>query len=193
MTTIFLSIFIVVGATYIFYHSNKSEMTLINSNLDNKLYLVRESENKQKVADILSEINSRIIILLRYLQTINNGELSEYIKTLIKKYPETILLENSSIIPDKNYTSFSINKGEQIVFCIQDPSNSKVYDINTLMYVALHEISHIACPDIGHTELFKKIFLYFIQQAIHIGIYNAVNYNINPTPYCGIIIRDNLY
>ena len=50
---------------------------------------------------------------------------------------------------DSKFTSYSINKGEEIVFCLRCKKTNQLHNINELMYVAIHEISHVACPEIG--------------------------------------------
>ena len=60
-------------------------------------------------------------------------------------------------IKDQYETSKKINKGEEIVFCLRSIPDNKLHNINELMYVAIHEIAHVGCPEIGHTSLFKKI------------------------------------
>ena len=76
----------------------------------------------------------------------------------------TQIYENSN---SSEYTSYSVNKGEEIVFCLKsrkDPYN--LHDINLMMYVAIHELAHIGCHEIGHTDLFKKIFAFYLEVAI---------------------------
>ena len=60
------------------------------------------------------------------------------------------------------------------------------------MYVAIHEMAHIACPEIGHGELFKKIFRKLAEEAINIGIYKKVNFSEVPTEYCGMILSSSI-
>jgi hypothetical protein len=60
------------------------------------------------------------------------------------------------------------------------------------MYVALHEISHIACPEYGHGPLFKKIFGFITQVAIELNIYVHVDFNKSPEEYCGIYITESI-
>ena len=175
---------------YFFYNFNEGEMTFVTSRIDGKEYLVRNTNNKVEVANILSEINSRILKLINILENDKNNEYKKFVNELKTRYKNTIIMENSIVIPDKRYTSFSINKGEKIVFCIQDPYTNMIYDINTLMYVTIHEISHIACPEKGHTPLFYKIFNYFIEIAHKYSLYRKINYRINPVHDCGILIND---
>ena len=92
-----------------------------------------------------------------------------------------------------NTTSYSVNKGEELVLCLRSKKDvNKFHDMNTLMYVILHEISHIACPEYNHTPLFKKIFAFFTEVAIKLNIYQRVNYSSNPVEYCGIYITDSI-
>ena len=60
------------------------------------------------------------------------------------------------------------------------------------MYVAIHEMAHIACPEIGHGSLFKKIFRFLCEEAINIGIYKKVDYSANPIEYCGMILSSSI-
>ena len=57
------------------------------------------------------------------------------------------------------------------------------------MYVALHELSHIACPEIGHPPLFRDVFAFLTKNAKEMGLYEEIDFNINPHEYCGLIIN----
>jgi predicted metal-dependent hydrolase len=61
------------------------------------------------------------------------------------------------------------------------------------MYVALHEVSHIATKSIGHNDEFWNNFKFMITEAKEINIYNPVNYQKEPARYCGMNISDNPY
>jgi hypothetical protein len=52
----------------------------------------------------------------------------------------------------------------------------------------LHELAHIACPEKDHTELFIKIFVFFLQRAIEFGLYHQVDYKLHAKRYCGMDI-----
>ena len=60
------------------------------------------------------------------------------------------------------------------------------------MYVTLHELAHVACPEEGHTELFENIFKFFIQVAIKLKLYNKIKFKNNNIEYCGIIIKNHI-
>ena len=60
------------------------------------------------------------------------------------------------------------------------------------MYVIIHEMSHFACPEIGHGPLFQKIFKKFIEESIKIGIYVHTDFFNNPVEYCGMTINSSI-
>jgi predicted metal-dependent hydrolase len=53
--------------------------------------------------------------------------------------------------------SYTVNK-RHVHLCLRNQESGKPYPINMLMYVALHEIAHVMCPEIGHTPLFHTTF-----------------------------------
>jgi hypothetical protein len=86
-----------------------------------------------------------------------------------------------------------VNKGEQIVFCLRSKrSRNKLHDLNLLMYVAIHECAHVACPSFGHGAEFKKVFAFLTKVAIEIGIYQKIDFNNKPVEYCGLVITDSI-
>ena len=48
--------------------------------------------------------------------------------------------------------------------CLKD-SDGNYYDDNSLMFVLLHEIAHVICKSIGHTDEFHKIFEDLLKEA----------------------------
>ena len=92
-------------------------------------------------------------------------------------------------IDDPNYTSYSINKGEQIVLCLR--TNNKLMDLNTMMFVVLHELAHICTESIGHTKEFWTNFKWILEESINIGIYQKQDFKLNNVEYCGMTITDS--
>jgi hypothetical protein len=70
----------------------------------------------------------------------------------------------------KGGKSYTLNK-EVIHLCIFD-ENGKYYDNNMLIYVALHEVAHVLCDEIGHTDKFHRIHEDLTQKAADMGIFN---------------------
>ena len=60
------------------------------------------------------------------------------------------------------------------------------------MYVAIHEMAHMACPETGHGDLFKRVFLFLTEKAIDMELYIKINYEINNVEYCGMILSSSI-
>jgi WLM domain len=65
---------------------------------------------------------------------------------------------------ENGYTSYSVNKGEKIVMCVRQKDNSLVPK-NVVMYVGIHELSHIMTSDIGHTPEFWDNFKFLLAKG----------------------------
>lgn len=167
-------------------------MIYIKSDIDNDLYLVRNMPDKHRACNMLATIKKNIFILTNHLNTnkTNFKDHEAHIDQLNKRIKNCIIMESSE---NSMYTSYSINKGEQIVFCLRSrTSKDSLHDLNLLMYVVLHEMSHVACPEYGHTELFKQIFAFITTQAINQNMYNRIDFGSNNREYCGLNITDSI-
>lgn len=192
-----LIIFVIIILVYYFTKSTKSEATYVKSNLDGKEYLVQNLEDKEEAAHMLSLIRKRIFLFRDYLKDniTKFPEYQNYIEQFCNQIKDVTLAENA---PNGEYTSYTLNKGEEINLCLRSRENKKLHDMNLIMYVVLHELSHVACPksdfdpNDSHTPLFKKIFVFFLQEAIAIKLYKQTNYQLDPKEYCGMTINENL-
>ena len=190
MNFIFILI-ILICLVYIIIIFDNRNMIYIISDIDNELYLVRDLNDKQTADNMLAKIKQTINKLNNYL--FENKETytdySRYIEQLNNRIKYTIISENNG---DSNTTSYSVNKGDELVICIRNYNTNEFHDFNLIMYVVLHEISHIACPEIGHGDLFKKIFAFMTNTAIKLNLYKKINFDINPADYCGIKITGSI-
>jgi predicted metal-dependent hydrolase len=188
--TILITIIVII--IYLFLFHNKKNVVLIEGRDKNK-YLVYNDKQKVISAVLLGDVVQNMFKLRDYLY--NNvdkyPEYTNYIKQLYTNLNKdrSLIYEND---PNSKLTSFSINKGEEIGFCLKSKKTGDIHDINLIMYVAIHEMAHIACPEIGHGDLFKKIFKLLTEVAIEINIYKLENYETQPIEYCGMILSSNI-
>ena len=188
--TILFSLIIIF--IYIFLFHNKSNVVYVETATGAK-YLVNDDENKDTSAKLLSTIVENLFKLKNYLyKNIDNyPEYTEYIKQLNNNLSEsrTLIYETD---PKSDLTSFSVNKGEELSFCLKSKKTGEIHEINLLMYVAIHELAHIACPETGHGNLFKKIFNFLTLEAIKLKLYIQVDYTSNPVEYCGMVLSSSI-
>ena len=62
-----------------------------------------------------------------------------------------------------------------------------------MMFVAIHELSHMMTIDDGHTKEFWNNFKYLLRHAIKNGVYSYQKFSENPKKYCGMTITDTPY
>jgi hypothetical protein len=172
---------------YTHYEHLTNEVIYVKSSVDNNEYLVRNLENKEEAANILANIREKLEKLCALMK---------------EKYPndESVIRMNQRFNSDnitesgKNnqYTSYSVNKGEKIVFCIrQKDENETLVDENTITFVAIHELAHIMTKSVGHTPEFWENFKRLLKVAIANNLYTKEDYASNPKEYCGIKVSDS--
>jgi predicted metal-dependent hydrolase len=190
--TIMLTFAIILSFIFIFI--NKNNLKFVETASGAK-YFVQSGKYKKESAELLEKMIHNMYALKKYL--VSNikkfPKMEKYIKQLSEKLTEerTIIKENTK---DSDLTSYSVNKGEELVFCLKSKKSNKNHDINLLMYVTIHELAHLGCPEIGHTALFNKIFNFFLQQATQMSppLYKYEDYTRNPTEYCGMVLTTNI-
>ena len=116
------TILIIITMFYTYLESKAIEVTYVRSTFDNQDYLVRNRNDKEAAAKLLGELNRRLKrIIAKVKDEADNNRCSEDrkidIKRLHKNYNENNISESS---PNNKYTSYSINKGEKIVFCLRE-------------------------------------------------------------------------
>lgn len=169
------------------------EVKYEESDIDGIKYLVRDLPDSKKAANMLGKIRDNLIKLSDHMNNNKDTIYKDYNEYIERLHSKIKYIEISESSPDSIYTSYSVNKGEQIVFCVREKNiMGDLHDINLVMYVALHEIAHVASPEYGHTELFKKIFAKFTEIGIKIGIYTKIDFAYSPVNYCGLTITDSI-
>lgn len=172
----------------VFFYMNflrqKLYLEKIRANNGNE-YLVRNLPDKIEAANKLGSISDSLKNLVNSLNE-NDDNKSEYIKNLKESFNPEYITEN---IPGSIYVAYSVNKGEELSLCIRDKGTEEFIDDNTIIFVAIHELSHIMTPETGHTPLFWDNMKYLLEQASSQGIYMPVDYSQSPVEYCGMDIN----
>lgn len=187
--TLFLVIFVIIF--YIVFILNDTSLVKVETN--GNIIMVRESTDKYESAILLENLINRMYKLRNYLiSNINNfPEYNEYIMLMDENF-NTRRTKIYEAAHNTDYTSYSVNKGEELVFCLRCKKSNALHDINLLTYVAVHEMAHTACPETGHTPLFNKIFKFMLEQAVNIHLYIYEDYSEYPVEYCGMRLYTNI-
>ncbi len=176
----------------IFYSS------MVVSNFDSYPYRVHNAyEDKKDASDTMANINRRVVDLMRHLKKkyVTSGAVeypgrTKATKLMLKKYNPDSIRENSPLDPLGD-TSYTINKGETLALCLRSKKGQGIHDINTLMFVTFHELSHIGTrPESEpHSPKFWSTFRFVLEEAVLMGLYEPVDYTLHSTEYCGLKIQ----
>jgi predicted metal-dependent hydrolase len=185
---IVITLVVVILSFLLKYESVNSDLTYVTSTIDGRQYLVRNVSDKQKATDMLAQIRANLTKIVEYLK--DNNISDERVQLLVNRFNPDVLSES---LPNTSYTSYSVDKGKKIVFCLRSKDEkAELIDMNTIMFVAIHELAHIMTKSIGHTEEFWNNMRYLLKQGIKVGVYQKVDYSKNPVSYCGMQITSTV-
>lgn len=132
-----------------------------------------------------------LVILLYYFLDSDFDQDDPILKEVSRRF--SVINKKYGKIPLRKGSSSYTEDKKCITLCIYDAVNKKHYDINTIMYVALHELAHVESKNSGlwgnikgdsHGEEFMKNFDNLLKIAAVKGVYDPSK----PMPdiYCGV-------
>jgi len=161
----------------------------VKSTIDNKDYLVRDLPDKQEAANLLAHIriklnNLKIHLESKFPDKPQMKQLMNNFKADANRFYEST--------PDADLTSYSVNKGESIHLCLRqrEKGDESLVKEEVIMFVAIHEMSHMITKTIGHGQDFWNNFAWILKEAETIGIYKSYDFKAQPVKYCGMSITD---
>lgn len=208
--TPFFIIIVLISIFYLYLENKEQFLTSVETKSSPKRkFLVRvmqESEKQQgaedesKAAELLNEITNRLQKIVDHVYeniddmvakyTDSTYQSEEKFRSSIKRMKSNFKPENiSESSPGNKYTSYSINKGEKLVFCLRAKKGvPKLTDINTMMFVAIHELAHLQSKSIGHNKEFWDNMRFLLKIGIKLCVYCHTEYHRKHKAYCGIEI-----
>jgi len=183
-------IFIIILCLRIYYESDSFQLKCIIAGVDGNRYCVRDRNKVKPAANLLATVTTKCKNLVDYLNEKYPND--PKVQRLVKGFnPKKI----SETLPNSELTAYSENKGEKLAFCLnkKKEDNNNLIDVNTLTFVAIHELSHIMTVSVGHKQEFWQNFKFLLENAKTANIYIPIDYKKKPKEYCGMTISDNPY
>ena len=189
LVLLFLFLFVVFLGIQV--SSKYSEFTRVKSKIDNRYYQVRYTKTAQESADLLAKVNQKVKHFIDFMTSAGpegNAPFDEDIIRLKRRYDPDNLSEATN---ETEHSSYTVNKGEKVALCLRcrDCSSNSVEPLNTIMFVVLHELAHIANNEEGHGAKFQSLNSYFLKKAIECQVWNYQNYSDQPVSYCNTTIN----
>ena len=153
--------FILVVCLKIYYESDVFNLKCVIASKDGNRYCVREREKIADAANLLAEATKKCKDLVSYMEKTHKND--DRVTKLVEGFnPKAI----SETLPTSELTAYSENKGEKIAFCLNTTKGGDtLIDINTLTFVAIHELAHIMTLSVGHKQEFWHNFKFLLENA----------------------------
>ena len=181
--------FILLLCLKIYYDSDTFNLKCIIASKDGNKYCVRERAKLNEAANLLASVTEKCKQMVAYMKETHPAD--DRVKRLVEGFNPKKITET---LPTSELTAYSENKGEKIAFCLNTTKQgSDLIDINTLTFVALHELSHIMTSSVGHKQEFWQNFKFLLENAKAANIYQPIDYKKENQEYCGMTITDNPY
>jgi hypothetical protein len=175
--------------SYVGLGRSKYPIVKVKSNVDGQMYSVRDMLDKQEAADMMAKVRIKMNKLKLHVET------SFPDKPQVKQWVNNFEAQASRIYeatPEAEFTSYSVNKGESVHFCLREREgqNESLVNEDIITFVAIHEMGHMITKTVGHGPDFWNNFAWLLQEAEHIGIYKHRDFRAHPVSYCGMKITD---
>lgn len=176
---------------YVYFSTDDFQLKCIVSGVDGNKFCVRDRNKLQEAADLLATTTQKCKELVVFVSEKYPDK--ENVKRLVQNFNPQKVMET---LPTSSHVAFSENKGEKIAFCLNVKKNENkenLIDEHTLMFVAIHELSHTMTKSIGHRSEFWSNFKFMLENAKEAGLHEPIDYSKTNQEYCSMMITDNPY
>lgn len=184
----FMILFILVICLYMVLETDYiNDVKFVKAKVDNNTYLVRNTKDAPEAANLLAQMRIKLTEVVELLHKLYPADTRALrLKSRFKPFK----ISESTL--SSQYTSYSVNKGEKIVFCLRSKDKNKdLHDFDTLTFVGLHELAHLMTESIGHTTEFWENFRFILKNCIEHKLYTYHDFRAKPVKYCGTDITDS--
>ena len=152
------------------------DMASVRSGATGRQYRVRRAPDSQGAADRLAELESRLHRLLEGAARLVPGDAR--VEAIRTRWDGTL-----SEVQAADEVAFSLDKSS-IHVCLRD-AGGRLEDLNTSMFVLLHELAHVATDDYGHSPAFWDNMRFLLELAEQLGLYRYEDYGAGQVTFCG--------
>lgn len=150
------------------------------STISGSAYYVKNVRDADAAADHLARLD---VMIKRFLSSADQKD--PRIRNIHARWSGT-LTETPN---DADNVAYSLGKNS-IFICVREKDGS-LADINTSMFVLLHELAHVSTDSYGHTKEFWKNMKYLLEIAEELGVYKYVDHDENIESLCGRVLGTN--
>lgn len=153
----------------------------------------KNSERYSRILYLRKMAQEYVNTLRRYYNAIPLNR-KYFVNSIIDRFNPKMIKENNYIkAVMHNETSYLLNKDQELKICLMK-NKKEIHDNNILLYVLIHEMTHMGSIEIGHNDEFISNFKWFLTFLTDMGKYIPYDFSKNPILYCGkIYVSENQY
>ena len=187
---VILLLFVIILS--IIYRNSDSFLEYRKSQNGVKYGIQEKLENSNTALELLSKLHTNMNQFVDDLKSKYSND--DRIKRLVNGF-KNVQIEETTEDKHDDDTAYTINKGELMSICLREYNAGRPFhDYNTLCFVVIHELAHIASITEGHNSEFIDNFKFLLKEAVLMGYYYPVDYSKNPFLYCGKVkVTNNPY
>ena len=182
-------VMVIILAYRMYSRSEMANLKCVIAGKDGNKYCVRDRADVPKAANLMADVKENMRKLVKHLEEKHSDK--PHCGRIVESFDEIRIVET---LPTSVHTAYSENKGEKIALCLnkkKKTGDKQLIDLNTLTFVALHELAHVGTKSEGHKPEFWNNFKFLLEEASSIGIYEPIDYKKENTSYCGDTLTDN--
>ena len=144
-----------------------------------KAYRVKPLPDAAQAADRLAELEARLWAFLEAAEAAAPGD--SRLENVRSRWNGTL-----AETPDGKDIAYSIGK-DSVYVCVRR-ADGRLDDVNTCMFVLVHELAHLATDAWGHPQEFWTNMKFLLELAEHVGAYAYQDFEATATTYCGRLL-----
>lgn len=145
-----------------------------------KWYFVKDKEGKEQVVQVLRQLEERGDGFVRYCKNDPVYHSDPRVILLTKRWNGRL---SETSLKDASEAAYTQNK-KNISICVRN-KQGRVEDLNTAMFVLLHEMTHLASDCKDHPKEFWDNNKFFLFLADSSGLYTYQDFGAHSETYCG--------
>jgi len=175
-------IFLVILACAIYILTREYKMVWWPSS-SGRMYYVKDLPDKQRAADHLEALETRMKSFLEKARQLFPDD------PRLRRIQDRWTGSLSEVENIKDNVAYSLGK-RAIHICVREKSG-RLTDMNTSVFVLLHELAHVSSTTYGHDTQFWTNMKFLVELADRVGSYTYVDYDDHPGMLCGKKVGSN--
>ncbi len=151
----------------------------VRASVNDKEYRVKPLPDAAAAANRLAELELRLRSFLDAADRLAPGDAR--IDNIRTRWNGTL-----AETPGGKEIAYSIGK-DSVYVCIRD-AGGRLDDVNTCMFVLIHELAHLATDAWGHPAVFWKNMKFLLEIAERVGAYAYQDFDNVVVTYCGRVL-----